>query len=53
MNIKNLEKENQKNFEKQLELLILFKKLNPNKVVYLNKTSIKEASEWYISKFNL
>ena len=41
MNIKNLEKRKSKMFEKCLKLLILFKKLL-NKVVYLNKTSIKE-----------
>lgn len=51
--MKNLIKENQKIFEQQIELLILYAQLNPNKKVYLNNKSINEASEWYNNKFNL
>ncbi len=34
---------NQQQFEHILDILILYKQLNPNKDVYLNENSIKEA----------
>ena len=38
-----LEKLAQKNFEHLLDVLILYKQVNPKKVVYLNEKSVKEA----------
>ena len=35
-------------FESYLELLITYKKANLDKDVYLNISSIKEATKWYM-----
>lgn len=37
----------QMKFEQTIELLILYKKENPSKDVYLSEKSISEAIEWY------
>ena len=42
-----LEIQKQKYFEQQIELLITYKKMNPNEIVYLNENSIKKALNWY------
>lgn len=38
---------NQKAFEEQIELLINYKKFNPNKEVTLSERSLKRALKWY------
>tara|TARA_B110000208_G_C11768256_1_gene429433 strand:+ start:586 stop:771 length:186 start_codon:yes stop_codon:yes gene_type:complete len=59
MNKLSLEKKNQKIFEEQIELLILYKKLNPKSNVYLNKKCLDKSLKWYTgfmqdtSKLNL
>ena len=40
----------QKKFEECIELLILYKKNNLNKEVYLNEQSINEALKWFHEK---
>ena len=42
-----LDKINQIEFEKILEILIIYKKLNPKLNVFLNEKSIKKALEWH------
>ena len=42
-----LENIDQKSFEKLIELVITYKKLNPTENVYLNDKCIKRALDWY------
>ena len=37
----------QDRFEKILELLITYKKMNPKEDIYLNERSIKHVFQWY------
>jgi hypothetical protein len=39
----------QKNFEQYIEILITYKKNNPNENVYISEKSLKKAIEWYIN----
>ena len=43
----------QMKFEQTLELLILYKKQNPMKNVYLSEKSISEALKWYQGYLNV
>ena len=49
---KHHEQQLQKQFEQQLELLIIYKQSNQNKDVYLTETSLNDAMKWYNETFS-
>tara|TARA_B110000208_G_C11790262_1_gene437204 strand:+ start:1748 stop:1939 length:192 start_codon:yes stop_codon:yes gene_type:complete len=49
---KQHEQQLQKQFEQQLELLIIYKQSNQNKDVYLTETSLNDAMKWYNETFS-
>jgi len=51
--LKNYEQQKQKQFEQQIELLILYKKSNPKKNVYLTEETINTAFKWYSETFSI
>ena len=49
--MKNLEKQQQEIFERQIELLIQYKLMNKKKTVYLNEKCLNDAISW-LNKLN-
>jgi hypothetical protein len=38
---------NQEQFSYMIELLVIYKQMNPKKEVYITETGMKEAVQWY------